>query len=351
MKRSRRKNEKRLQPCRLERLASELSTLEIPRKPILFAGLLMMATSSAEAEPVPDRLASAGILSEVSVSLSIEHDTLARLPLLNTDVLDRVTIHEITYDSGGIPVSGFLFKPREPGPHPAIIYNRGGYGEFGMLVPDLTFLQLADLAAAGFVVVASQYRGTAGAPGHDGFGGEDVEDVLALVDVLEGMDSIEVGQIGMVGHSRGGMMTYLALSRTDRIRAAVVLAGPTDLVAGLGDRPEMMRVYTQAFGRDDSDIEAALMERSAINRVAMFPQTTPILIVHGTADWRVSPTDSLNMAGRLLAHRIPFRLVMLEGGDHGLSEYELEVQTMIRDWFWRYLSPQAALPNVTPHGP
>lgn len=347
----RHENEKRMQLCRLERLAAELSTLEIPRKPILFAGLLVMAASSAGAEPVPERVASAGILSDVPVSIAIEHDTLARLPLLNTDALDRVTIHEITYDSGGIPVSGFLFKPREPGPHPAIIYNRGGYGEFGMIAPDLAFLQLADLAAEGFVVVASQYRGTAGAPGHDEFGGEDVKDVLALVDVLEGIESVETGQIGMAGHSRGGMMTYLALTRTDHIRAAVVLAGPTDLVAGLRNRPEMMRVYMQAFGRENGDIEAPLMERSAINHVDMFPRTTPILIVHGTADWRVSPTDSLNMAERLLEHRIPFRLAMLEGGDHGLSEYDLEVQTMVRDWFRRYLSPQAALPNVTPHGP
>lgn len=315
------------------------------------AGLLLVAVSTAATGFKAGPAQAESVLTDVQIALAVERDELAKLPLLNADALDRVAIHEITYDSGGVTVSGYLFVPRRPGPHPAIIYNRGGYGTFGMLAPDLTFLQLADLSAEGFVVAASQYRGTAGAPGHDGFGGDDVEDVLSLVDVLEEMESVDPEQIGMVGHSRGGMMTYLALSRTDRIRAAVILAGPTDLVAGLRDRPEMMRVYEPAFGGESGDIEAALEKRSAINRVDMLPQNTPILIVHGTADWRVSPTDSLNMAERLLTHRIPFRLVMLEGGDHGLSEYQLEVQTMIRDWFRRYLSPQAVLPNVTPHGP
>lgn len=121
------------------------------------------------------------------------------------------------------------------------------------------------------------------------------------------------------------MMTYLALTRTDRIRAAVALAGPTDLVPGLEDR-------------------------SAMHFVDHFPRTAPILIVHGTADWRVSPTDSLSLARLLLDRRIPFRLVLLEGGDHVLNEYELDVQIMIRDWLTRYLAPGACLPDMQPRG-
>lgn len=284
------------------------------------------------------------------MSLDVGSEDLAILPLLHHDALERVTIHEITYDSGGVPVAGFLFVPKAPGPHPAIIYNRGGYGTFGMLSPDLNFLQLADLAAEGLVVAASQYRGTAGAPGHDGFGGEDVEDVLSLIEVLGQLDSVDAERVGMMGHSRGGLMTYLALTRTDRIRAAVVLAGPTDLRAGLEKRPEMLRVYSKAIGMQGSELETALAARSAINLVDRFPQTSPLLIVHGSADWRVSPTDSLRLSERLLERRVPFRLVMLEGGDHALSEFEMDVQIMARDWFSRYLAPDATLPDVAPHG-
>lgn len=290
-------------------------------------------------------------LTQTPVTLSVPPDVLAALPLLNHDALERVAISQVVYDSGGIPVTGFLFVPNAPGPHPAVIYNRGGYGIFGMLAPDLDFLQLADLAAEGFVVAASQYRGTAGAPGHDEFGGEDVEDVLSLIDVLDQLDSVDAERIGMMGHSRGGMMTYLALTKTDRIRAAVVLAGPTDLRAGLEARPEMMRVYSQAIDLHGPELETALDARSAITLVDRFPQTAPLLILHGTADWRVSPTDSLRLSERLLDRRVPFRLVMLEGGDHALSEFEMDVQIMVRDWFNRYLASDATPPNVVPHGP
>lgn len=315
------------------------------------AGLLLMAASITASETKAEPASANRILTDAPMTLTVEQEVLDRLPLLNADALDRVTIHKITYDSSGIPVAGYLFVPRQPGPHPALVYNRGGYGTFGMLAPDLTFLQLADLSAEGYVVAASQYRGTAGAEGHDGFGGEDVKDVLSLVDALTEMESVDLTRIGMLGHSRGGMMTYLALTLSDRIRAAVVLAGPTDLAAGLKYRPEMMRVYARAFGSDDGGLEAALDARSAVNLVEQLPTTTPILILHGTGDWRVSPTDSLRIAEQLLARQIPFRLVMLEGGDHGISEYELEVQSMIRDWFGRYLAPDADLPKVAPHGP
>lgn len=308
----------------------------------LVAHAIAETTGQEPRPPVP---------TQTPVTLSVPADVLAALPLLNHDALERVAISQVIYDSGGIPVIGFLFAPNAPGPHPAVIYNRGGYGDFGMLAPNLEFLQLADLAAEGFVVAASQYRGTAGAPGHDEFGGEDVEDVLSLIDVLDQLDSVDAERIGMMGHSRGGLMTYLALTRTDRIRAAVVLAGPTDLRAGLEVRPEMMRVYAQAIGQQGPELDAALDARSAINLVDRFPQSAPLLILHGTADWRVSPTDSLRLSERLLAGRVPFRLVMLEGGDHSLSEFDMDVQIMVRDWFNRYLAPDATLPDVAPHGP
>ena len=311
----------------------------------------MLSSTETLAQETDSHSPGRGILTETTISLAIGRESLETLPLLNHDALRQVTIREVTYDSGGLQVAGYIFVPKAAGPFPAIIYNRGGYGTFGMLAPDLSFLQLADLAAEGFVVAASQYRGTAGAPGHDEFGGEDLKDVLSLIDVLDQMESVDAGRIGMMGHSRGAMMTYLALTRTERIRAAVVLSGPTDLLAGIESRPEMMRVYSQAIGPQGQELEAALDARSALNLFEKFPKSAPILIVHGSADWRVSPLDSLRLSERLLNRGVPFRLVVLEGGDHALSEFEMEVQIMVRDWFKRYLDNESKLPNVSPHGP
>ncbi|WP_368649942.1 alpha/beta hydrolase family protein [Brucella intermedia] len=266
------------------------------------------------------------------------------------DFLEQVRIRRITYASDGLPVAGYLMEPLAPGKHPAIIYNRGGYGEFGALAPDVGLLQLADLAAEGYVVVASQYRGTAGAPGHDEFGGADVADVLNLIPLLDAMDNVDASRIGMMGHSRGGMMTYLALARTTRIKAAVILAGPADLAGSLDERPEMARVYETAIDARGAQLVNALRKRSAVNWVDKLPKDVPLLLVHGTADWRVSPTESIRMASLLLEYRVPFRLMLLEGDDHGLTGHPIELRVQTRQWFGRYLKQAVPLPVLEPHG-
>ena len=66
--------------------------------------------------------------------------------------------YAITYMSDGLRVNGFLGRPRAEGVHPAIIYNRGGFREYGALEG----WEVALFAEAGYVSVASQYRGNAG---------------------------------------------------------------------------------------------------------------------------------------------------------------------------------------------
>ena len=70
----------------------------------------------------------------------------------------------------------------------------------------------------------------------------------------------------------------------------------------------------------------------------------------GTADWRVSPLDSLDLSRELLKHRVPHRLVMFEGGDHFLSEFSDEKNQLTRAWLDRFVLNGNPLPNIRPHG-
>jgi dipeptidyl aminopeptidase/acylaminoacyl peptidase len=88
-------------------------------------------------------------------------------------------------------------------------------------------------------VAASQYRGNAGGEGVEQFGGDDVNDVLSVILLLEQPPRVDPERIGLYGWSRGGMMTYLALTRTPRIRAAVIGAGLADAFRLVTLRPEM----------------------------------------------------------------------------------------------------------------
>lgn len=73
-------------------------------------------------------------------------------------------------------------------------------------------------------------------------------------------------------------------------------------------------------------------------------------MLHGTADWRVSPQSAQRMATALLDSAHPFRLVLMEGSDHSLSEHQGERDRLTREWFDRYVRDEAPPPDVVPHG-
>ena len=158
-------------------------------------------------------------------------------------------------------------------------------------------------------------------------------------------------RIGMWGHSRGGMMTYLALKKTDRIDAAIIGAGPSEWNRALKKRPEMeTRVLAECVPDWPTNREAALKARSAVEWAGKLPDDVPILLVHGTADWRVDPRDSLEMSSALLEAKHPFRLIMFEGADHSMTEFRDEYRSAVRQWLDDYVRDLKRVPDLNPHG-
>jgi dipeptidyl aminopeptidase/acylaminoacyl peptidase len=69
----------------------------------------------------------------------------------------------------------------------------------------------------GYVVIASQYRGNGGSESQEEFGGKDANDITTLPEVLKEIEHTYIREIGMYGRSRGGMMTYIALTKTEKL--------------------------------------------------------------------------------------------------------------------------------------
>lgn len=265
--------------------------------------------------------------------------------------LDQVELRTITYSSGGLRVKGYLAMPKQGEKLPCVIFNRGGNREFGTLDDLRAARILGRLASWGYVAVASLYRGNGGGEGREEFGGKDVDDVLNLLPLLDALPRADASRVGMYGWSRGGMMTYLTLARTDRIAAAVIGGGMADFDDMIKRRPEMESdVAAELVPGWTQQREAAIAARSAVRWPERLPATTPILLLHGTADWRVHPSQAMTMASKLLDLKRPFRLVLLEGGDHGLSEHRGEVDRLARDWFDRYVRDRSPWPSLEPHG-
>ncbi len=188
----------------------------------------------------------------------------------------------------------------------------------------------------GFVVIGCNYRGSGRSEGTDEFGGRDVNDVLNLIEVVKEFPKADTARIGMYGWNRGGMMTYLALIKSRKIKAGVVGGAPADLT--IIDRPEMeSKVYAELIPDYSTNKHAELTKRSILFRVNELPANVPILILHGTADWRVNVSNSTRLASELAKYGRPHEIKIYEGGDHGLSAYQNEVDEEVIKWFNKYL--------------
>lgn len=263
--------------------------------------------------------------------------------------LDDIDVYGITYISDGLKVHGLMAAPKKEGKYPCVIYNRGGNRDFGALLVMHGAMTLGKIAKEGYVVIASQYRGNAGSEGQEEFGGKDVNDVLNLIDVLEEIEIADTGSIGMYGWSRGGMMTYIALTQTNKIKTVITGGAKSDMTQI--DRSEMeSNVYAELIPNYTANKEAELKKRSAIHLIEKFPKDVPILMLHGNADWRVKSTNSLNLALEFEKHRIPYRLKIFEGGDHGINEHREEVDSEVINWLDRFLKNNEPLPNMEFHG-
>lgn len=264
--------------------------------------------------------------------------------------IDSVNVYSITYLSDGLKVKGFMAMPKKVGNYPVIIKNRGGNLDFGEWNIRSFYAQCGILAKDGYVVIASQYRGNDGGEGREEFGGSDVNDVVNLIDVLPEIKEADSSRIGMYGWSRGGMMTYRALTQTNKIKAVAVGGGLSDLYASLTERPGVEQDYEKLIPNYKTQKKTELDKRSAIQWVDKFPKNVPILLLHGTADWRVKPEQTLKLVLEFEKYRIPYRLIMFEGADHGINEYKDEVNKQAIEWFNRFLKNNEPLPDMNYHG-
>ncbi len=258
------------------------------------------------------------------------------------DSVDTTVVEKITYNSDGLKVKGYIAYPKDRSKkHPCIIWNRGGIGNAGAIDAFNARGIFGQMASWGYVVFATQYRGNDGGEGRDEFGGNDINDVLNLIPLADEIESADRSTWGIEGWSRGGMMTYLALTKTDIFKAAIVTGGVANLRCSADESPFMKKLYQATMGRYGSeDFQNKCDTRSIINFADKLSQQTPLLLMHGIDDKRVLPHDTLDLSTKLIELKIKFRLVMFEGGDHFLKTHRKEVDTLRKMWFDKHLKEE-----------
>lgn len=291
------------------------------------------------------------LLDSVQVPLPASSLAMAKrsMPTQAFEKLSAVSLHAITYASHGLRIKGWMALPPATAQRfPAVVFNRGGSGPKGALSAEGAMMYAGLFASWGFVGVASNYRGVGGSDGVEEWGGGDVDDALNLLPLLDSLPYVDPTRFGLVGGSRGGMMAFQMLRRTNRFRAAITFGAPTAINTELKNAyiRSTMRKYLAAGANEQLEAE----QRSVVCWADELCTTTPLLVQHGTGDRRVPGEHALALAAELQRLHFPYRLIMYENADHVLAGRRIESMTDMRWWLSTYVQSNTALPRTGPHG-
>lgn len=241
--------------------------------------------------------------------------------------------YKIRYQSDDCEVIGYISIPnccKKGERYPCLIFNRGGNRDYKALSDAETAWfcrEFGEQGMEGMIVLASQYRGTAGGTGQDQFGGADINDVLKLLELCEDFDFVDMKRIYMMGISRGGMMTYMAARGNDRISRLVVVSGIADVFMEYEDREDMKQICRELIGGTPTTAQEKYVERSAVRWADEI--YAPILMLHSIYDVQVSCQQSENMAAALDKAGKDYSLIKYNDSIHGLHQEDIAV---IADW-------------------
>lgn len=216
------------------------------------------------------------------------------------------------------------------------------------------------LAANGYVVLAPNYRGSAGRGAayqkaiHKDWGHLEVVDVLGAVDEVVKQGIADPNRLGIGGWSYGGITTNYTIATDARFKAAVSGAG-SSLQLSMYGMDQYIVQYEQELGPPWKNPDAWMKVSYPFFHADRIK--TPTLFMGGEKDFNVPIAGGEQMYQALKSQGIDTQLVIYPGQFHSLTvpSYERDRLQRYIDWFNKYLQPaertQAGLSGGAPAQP
>jgi dipeptidyl aminopeptidase/acylaminoacyl peptidase len=276
--------------------------------------------------------------------------TPAKLTQLNDAQLSQLALSDpqrIAYKGAtGDEIEGWVMLPvgAKPGVrYPLAVRIHGGpQSAYGVGMNP--YHQL--LAAHGFAVF---YCNPHGSTGHGqnfmrevegDWGGWDYQDIMRGVDECIARGIADPQRLVVSGYSYGGYMSMYIIGQTDRFKAAVPMAGISNLVSFMGTSDIGFWQAAQSKGYPwESERAAYYRERSPLTYASRV--TTPTLFIHPENDLRcpIEQTEQFYMTLKMMGH-VPVQFVRVPGAWHiGTAKpaQYVEYWRMMLDWFKKYV--------------
>ncbi len=282
---------------------------------------------------------------------ALENGELRRLTKVQDDFvkdLSLATVEKIISKSkDGATVSSFLFLPAGAKKEklPVIFFIHGGpvsQDDYGF---DLT---RQTLAAAGYAVVAVNYRGSNGRglaytkSIYADWGNKEVLDILGAADHLIKTGVADPGRMGIGGWSYGGILTNYTIAKDNRFKAAVSGAGSALQLSLYGVDQYILQLDNE-LGQPwkDKNYEKYLKLSSPFLQADKIK--TPTLFMTGEKDFNVPAVGSEQMYQALRSIGTPTELIVYPGQYHGITLPAFQKDRLERyiRWFDKYLQQKA----------
>lgn len=271
---------------------------------------------------------------------------LRRLTYLNPGLEDVLLGEQevIAYEArDGLGIQGVLVHPAggAEGPHPLIVMVHGGPESAVLDGWNTRYATPAQVAAGrGYAVFFPNYRSSTGRGvrfsklGQGDAAGAEFDDILEGIDHLAGQGLVDKKKVGITGGSYGGYFTAWGATRhSEHFAAGVMFVGISDQLSKLGTTDIPEEAYYSHWRVRPWEAVDLLLERSPI--LYTDDARTPLLILHGKDDPRVSVTQSMELYRWLkLRGEVPVRLVLYPGEGHGNRRRASRLDYALRAMRW-----------------
>jgi dipeptidyl aminopeptidase/acylaminoacyl peptidase len=195
------------------------------------------------------------------------------------------------------------------------------------------------IAGKNYVVLQPEYRGSTGygtahlAAIYQHFGDRAYRDVDSATDFAIAQGWADPSRLAIFGWSAGGFMTSWTVTQTHRYKAAIEGAGITDWLSFIPTSDTWQTDYDARLQEKDP---SPMLKFSAV----MFADkvSTPLLILHGSADVRVPTFQGSEFYGLLKERGKTVRMVTYPGSPHfpRLAEQRRDVLDEVGSWLDKY---------------
>lgn len=278
-------------------------------------------------------------------SMNLQTKEIKQLTFVNKELLDQLEMNPTesfwTKAKDGVQVQSLLIKPpffERNKKYPLLVVIHGG--PQGTTADQFHYrwnLQL--FASKGYVVIAPNFRGSTGfgqkftdAISGD-WGGKPFTDIMSCVDnAIKSFNYIDSKNLFAAGGSYGGYMTAWISTQTNRFNALVCHAGVFNLESMYGTTEQLW--FPEWENKGTPWQNQKLYDKFSPHKHAKNVKT-PVLVIHGANDFRVSEEQAFQHFTYLQRRNIPSKFLYYPDETHFIlkpQNSKLWYNTVF-DWF------------------